>query len=1319
MARFGRAFPLPRRLAAPAQVPPPGSPVTGAAAGTGEVSGSKAGQAAAAGVVSATGQVSGSKAASGSFAGVVSGTGAAALPTAVQIVNQWAGTFARPASLGPVPPALQSLVVALTPANSVGRGTGTPSSGNWLFCITGWNQGGGLPAVTAGDCDDVHSFWRPGNVTTSQWAVSPSAGATRTNVWYTANLARAPGDVFAAPSGVTAGMACLVIEVSGLGPWDVVTGIAAAYAAAATNLTLALPAPGNASFTLAAATGDLSTAGQSLAPAGWTTLATVTATDGSDHVCDTVLTSAVLPSTSTAVSVNATASSATDLSGVIIAVQIGAPSPIPAGANPAWPGRFVVEMAFNGGFETPQDQLQWTVVTDNAWQPGQGIKRVWGLSDDTGVPYMLGQLQSGTGSWQLDNFDGALSPARVGPSGPWSFTIEGGGGPILDEAGNPILDEAGNPILDEGAVPASPAFFTVTTAQAASVSAGQAFTDVQNPGTLFVVSSVGAASGGYVDVQFSPAPANGVTAGDVVTQINPVTGVPVRLRAALGTVTTRDSTVTYNRWYVLARHALKWPEQRNPALRNFVPLAVSDIWAAASLPACPTPYRGEVAQDNPYAQWTCDDQPGTANVLPTSLLNSAPGNSNRLAIVAPPAGTLAQQVDTTGAQTTLATSCGLYQVAASSGWMPGDPPSGLSAAAAATGNPVTASPGSAAWQASGQYGTSGSHGWVLLCNDPGFPPLASGITVEGWFNYTWAGSAAGFLIDFPPNVFTFYNWQGQPVGPLTLITLATSSHPVAVLQLDGNGHLNLITYAGSSGTSHSVYSASDLRALTWFKVKMDLTTTTWAVSINGGQTAAVSGTAAGMTSAWTWFAANGDFGSGGGSATGAGLVHSGNVQISHLAVYPQILPAYRERAHYWAAITGHGQIPAPTGTQFATAVNAVAQDQGPVNYTPDGASSGGSYGTTGGGSGVAAYTLAAIIVAEAGGYTSGPSAWAITNGAGQNISGDDPPHYTGPSIYISWSGVAPAFGVYTSGQVATEANAATVVSNADSFFAGYGSGASGIGPGQTAAGTGAAYPTAASAIGDTVAQRVERVLGYAGITRPLRGIDPAASLLVQAAGDVGGQQAGASMQNMVNSDNGLMYIGTDSAQRYRSRARLAADVAAGPVWFVGMNVPTSQPFGLPITYPNDPQRIYTDITVTPYSPSGASLPVIVPSNAAAVKAAQLQSGARPLNVVSYLQSSAEQQSQANWLFATYGQNARRAEKVTIDAASHPAAWALFLGANVSDIAQLFDAPIGAPSTTGQFRVTKAERNLSFGANQLGVKATITLTLDPLPASYWT
>lgn len=183
----------------------------------------------------------------------------------VAAANQWSGTFAQLATFGTTYPALQSTVIALTPANSVGGGSGTPTAGNWLVCIVGWNQTG-LSASTVACNDDLHSFWRPGNEAASTWAVSTSTGNTRTAIWYTANPVAAAGNIYIAPNGVQAGTACLIVELTGTGAWDVVTGINTNYAAAATSLNLALPSPSATSFAIAAVCGDSSTATQAFAP---------------------------------------------------------------------------------------------------------------------------------------------------------------------------------------------------------------------------------------------------------------------------------------------------------------------------------------------------------------------------------------------------------------------------------------------------------------------------------------------------------------------------------------------------------------------------------------------------------------------------------------------------------------------------------------------------------------------------------------------------------------------------------------------------------------------------------------------------------------------------------------------------------------------------------------------------------------------------------------------------------------------------------------------------------------------------------------------
>jgi len=1114
------------------------------------------------------------------------------------VVNQWAATFTQPGSFGPTPPALQSTVITLNSSTSVGGGSGIPTPGNWLFCLAGWNQDG-LPGVAAGNCDDIHSYWRPGKIS------QKGSANTRASIWYTPNLARVAGDVYCAPDGAVAGMACLVVEMSGLGPWDTVTGVSAAYSAAATSLNLALPAPAAAAFVIACVCGDSTAAGQAFAPAGWSALATVSASDGTGHTCDTVLTSACKPSTSGSVSVNATASSATDLAGVIIGVEVAGASPITGtGITPAWPGRMILEAGFGSGLETPVDEITWTTLSDSGVAPGSQVKRFWGWTDQSGVPYTLGQLQSSTGTVQLDNSDGYLTPSN---------------------------------------------------------SASPYFPDC-------------------------------------------ITGVPVRLRAALGTI----GGVTVNRWYAFSRNALEWPEKRNDAWRNFVELATTDVWSAASV-SCPSPYRGEVTQDDPQSWWPLDDQPLVRGTLPTSMLNAAPGNTTVLDVIASPNGTgPTTSFGTDGYNfSTINYAYGLhagiatYTVAADQGFLYGDPQS--SPASSATGNPVTASPGSAAWQMSGITGNTGTTGWFLSARNASYPDISTGITVEGWFKYQFFGSTTSAKSG---NVAVIAQ---QPYCPLTLIDLTTDTGPVAILQLDISGHLNLITYHSGTPASHSIYTASDLRSNSWFMVTMTLTSSGYQVWVNGGATADVSGSATISPTAWTWFIANADMGSASGAATGS-VQHSGNVSISHLAVYPSALPAWRVRGHYWAAIAGFGLLPAPSGVTL-TPVQVTTSSPPPV--TPDGLfmQASGGYGTTSPRFSVYVYTMSAVVVAQAGGYNSGPSAWTATGSLpGASISGE------GDNINVAWTGVAPSFAIYTATQAGSETQAAVTASDSDDFQYGYGSGASSYGIGNIAGGNGSAVP-AASPAGDTVGERLERIMGYGKMTYPNRAIDPA-PLAVQAALDVGGQQAGGNLQNIVSSDNGLLTVDANGTLCYRQKSHLASDTV---VWNLSSAGPAyGYPFQPGQEFTTDPQRVVNVIAISQYSPDGATLPLTTPADATAANTSQAQYGPRPLgSATSYLQSSSEIQSQADWYLTQFGAAHRRVTTLTVDAAGYPAAWVLVMNVNPGDLCQVTDQPmLGGPLSVGTYRVSSVSRKIFFGANQRKPEASVELVLDFEPTSWW-
>jgi hypothetical protein len=284
------------------------------------------------------------------------------------------------------------------------------------------------------------------------------------------------------------------------------------------------------------------------------------------------------------------------------------------------------------------------------------------------------------------------------------------------------------------------------------------------------------------------------------------TGVPVRIRAACGTI----GGVVDNRWRIIQRNAENWEQQVDAAFRRFCAVTATDIWSTMSNIGV-TPYRGEVIQDRPYAWWPLDDGTAEAGVLPVTMRNAAQGNAAPLNVILSGLGGVAQD-----SYTITGHDCGLdvyggssadfltaiYAVAADQGWMPGDPQSSAQAAQSTqSGNATTAQPGSAAWQQTQAAGDTGSYGWYLSCDDTGFPPLASGTTIEGWFNWAFFGSATPGGYGSPPTGGTA-PVAAQPYSPLTLFALTTASEPVAILQLDIDGHLQLITYDGSTGLEY-------------------------------------------------------------------------------------------------------------------------------------------------------------------------------------------------------------------------------------------------------------------------------------------------------------------------------------------------------------------------------------------------------------------------------------------------------------------------------------------------------------------------------------
>jgi hypothetical protein len=211
----------------------------------------------------------------------------------------------------------------------------------------------------------------------------------------------------------------------------------------------------------------------------------------------------------------------------------------------------------------------------------------------------------------------------------------------------------------------------------------------------------------------------------------------------------------------------------------------------------------------------------------------------------------------------------------------------------------------------------------------------------------------------------------------------------------------------------------------------------------------------------------------------------------------------------------------------------------------------------------------------------------------------------------------------------------------------------------------------------------------------------------------------------------MLFVDNVGHLTYWQRPHLASQYSA-PVWTLTPEAPptpgaplTAIPYYPQIQWVTDPQRIWNNIVIQPFDPTGAQLPLITPTNAAAVNASQVRYGAQPLNITSWLQSTSEQQVQANWLFQYFGQPQRHAENVRVDAAPYPAAWQMVIGVNVGDIVTLADWEIGGGGNVGTYRVTEINRKLRFGGQDAGntgegtVVASVELTLDFEPPAWWT
>ncbi len=413
-------------------------------------------------------------------------------------------------------------------------------------------------------------------------------------------------------------------------------------------------------------------------------------------------------------------------------------------------------------------------------------------------------------------------------------------------------------------------------------------------------------------------------------------------------------------------------------------------------------------------------------------------------------------------------------------------------------------------------------------------------------------------------------------------------------------------------------------------------------------------------------------------------------------------------AHYVAAYTGFGQLPAPSiSGQFI-------QTGGANTYAPNGSQHPGAFFVTPGYTGH--YSLAAVAVAVLGAYTSYPSSpesiTAVQPGSSEQ---------TGFMWLTAAVPAAPAYSWYTSEGAGNEALGAGPSVQGYAYVNSFGTGA---------------VPPTASPLGDTVQQRIERLLAAGLVPGLPRAIDPAGSPVV-AALDIGGQACGANISNITASDGGLLFEDNQSVLCYRDKTWLAT---APTMWVLGPDTSTGQiPYEGDVKFDTDPQRVINDIQITQYNvaPNAVSantsgtgesqtIPGVTYSPAAsyyaAILASQQQYGPKQVQngSTSYLQAGASIQNQANWLFDQFGQPVTRITSLTIEAGSKtrtaPQAWSFYWGANIGDQVQATRHFPGQPAITGTWIITHIDR--TFTREKGSVTATIEIQADLVPTYWW-
>jgi hypothetical protein len=738
-------------------------------------------------------------------------------------------------------------------------------------------------SVTMSVADDAHNWWFPLSST------SEPAGVTRTAIWASPTVRPAVANVLIEPSGFTLSMAATIYQAAGISTWSQASGSTYNYVNQGSELILGRGAPSAQSLVITTTGNDYIPATITLTGSGWSATETTTADNGEDHTED-IVNSSAWQVTSSSTTATWTSSTPVDFSGVTVTLPVAANAPTQP--NPNWP-YMVTEVALGAGPGTPADQLTWTALA----QPSSTRTRVLGMNLSQGKQYMLDQLQAGQGTVVLDDPDLVLIPPGSGAfagidsgtpfrvraawnGGSWQVQVQGNGSvnnpgvvtqtnliPVTANTEYPFSLWSYSPQGWSGGVQIGVNWYTsgggyISSSFPAPVTcpAGVvqllAGTEESPAGAAFAQVVYQAYGVAPFDIIFyaaaAPSQAQALTAWPGIIWSASAAGVTSSILAPWNP--DRRGPPVVSPWFIpMAGYFQRWPPTWDPdTYRGRTEATIADAWAYMNrqLKSC---LRQEMLSDGPYAYWPLSDAAGAP-----AATNIAPGNTNTLNVDLSKLGTDSVVTQAFGQNsgallgdsvTTITTS----QRSSSSQGMWGQ----------------TAVPG----------GASNNFGYALQCTDPGFPSIAAGVTVTGFFQCT----AATIAVD--AHVFNLSS---------------TTQTGIVGIYINAATGLLYLQYTPTTGTTYGVeISGSDFRnATTPTHFAVTFNQTSYIAYVNG--VAFISGTfIASLTSLFSTLSV-------GGIATAVATGGFYDNYSAHIGVYPYQVAPERIQSWYFGGIYAFG-----------------------------------------------------------------------------------------------------------------------------------------------------------------------------------------------------------------------------------------------------------------------------------------------------------------------------------------------------------------------------------------------------------------------------